>query len=118
MLLSAGILGTATGVWLFTELRALDRLDLMIGLSYVTLLTCRRYDDLRKPARGGARAPGHAGDTAPAGQPYVAAWLAVQAALQALENLRVGNTGVGDRVIIGFVGAIMGIGGGFCWCRC
>src|SRR5712672_4213191 len=39
MLLSAGILGTATGVWLFTELRAVDQLDLMIGLSYVTLLT-------------------------------------------------------------------------------
>src|SRR5450759_1802973 len=39
MLLSAGIIGTATGVWLFTTLRALDQLDLMIGLSYVTLLT-------------------------------------------------------------------------------
>src|SRR5450432_2517803 len=39
MLLSAGILGTATGVWLFTLLRAVDQLDLMIGLSYVTLLT-------------------------------------------------------------------------------
>jgi uncharacterized protein len=33
MLLSAGIVGTATGVWLFTELRALDQLDLVIGLS-------------------------------------------------------------------------------------
>ena len=39
MLLSAGIVGTATGVWLFTVLRAVDQLDLMIGLSYVTLLT-------------------------------------------------------------------------------
>ncbi len=39
MLLSAGIVGTATGVWLFTKLRELDQLDLMIGLSYVTLLT-------------------------------------------------------------------------------
>ena len=39
MLLSAGIVGTAVGVWLFTTLRALDQLDLMIGLSYVTLLT-------------------------------------------------------------------------------
>ena len=47
MLLSAGILGTATGVWLFTELRALDQLDLMIGLSYVTLLTIvGAHDDL------------------------------------------------------------------------
>ena len=33
MLLSAGIIGTATGVWLFTLLRALDQLDLVIGIS-------------------------------------------------------------------------------------
>ncbi len=39
MLLSGGIVGTATGVWVFTILRALDQLDLMIVLSYVTLLT-------------------------------------------------------------------------------
>ncbi len=39
MLLSAGIVGTAAGVWLFTMLRAVDQLDLVIGLSYVTLLT-------------------------------------------------------------------------------
>ena len=39
MLLAAGIIGTATGVWLFTMLRAVDQLDLVIGLSYVTLLT-------------------------------------------------------------------------------
>ncbi|HZQ13741.1 MAG TPA: sulfite exporter TauE/SafE family protein, partial [Pseudolabrys sp.] len=39
MLLSAGIVGTFTGVWLFTMLRAVDQLDLVIGLSYVTMLT-------------------------------------------------------------------------------
>ena len=39
MLLGGGIVGTAAGVWLFTMLRALDQLDLVIGLSYVTLLT-------------------------------------------------------------------------------
>jgi len=37
-LLAGGILGTASGVALFTLLRALDQLDLVIGLSYVTLL--------------------------------------------------------------------------------
>jgi len=30
MLLSAGIIGSASGVWLFTRLRALDQLDLTI----------------------------------------------------------------------------------------
>ena len=38
-LLAGGIVGSAGGVGLFTWLRALDQLDLMIGLSYVTLLT-------------------------------------------------------------------------------
>src|SRR6476661_6212181 len=38
MLFAGGILGTAGGVWLFTVLRSLDLLDLMIALSYVVLL--------------------------------------------------------------------------------
>ena len=37
-LLAGGIVGSAGGVALFTWLRALDQLDLMIGLSYVALL--------------------------------------------------------------------------------
>src|SRR6187431_1813575 len=39
VLLVGGFTGTAAGVTLFTVLRSLDQLDLMIGLSYVTLLT-------------------------------------------------------------------------------
>src|SRR5213592_4594937 len=38
MLLVGGVIGTFTGVWLFTLLRALGQLDLTIGLSYLTLL--------------------------------------------------------------------------------
>ena len=38
MLLAGGILGTAFGVWLFSILRAMDQLDLTIGVSYVLLL--------------------------------------------------------------------------------
>src|SRR5580658_7773266 len=37
-LLAGAVVGTAAGVALFTWLRTLDQLDLMIGLSYVTLL--------------------------------------------------------------------------------
>ena len=33
------MIGTALGVWIFTQLRALGQLDLMIALSYVVLLT-------------------------------------------------------------------------------
>ena len=38
MLLAGGIVGTSSGVWVFTLLRALNQLDLTIGLAYVTLL--------------------------------------------------------------------------------
>ena len=61
MLLSAGF-SARPGVWLFTEMRALDQLDLMIGLSYVTLLTIvgamMIYESVRAIFRD---APRHAG---------------------------------------------------------
>src|SRR4029077_19681296 len=59
---------------------------------------CRwRHDDLRKRARNHPYAAWHAGNAAAAWQPYMASWPAVQAAVQTLENLRVGNPGLGDR---------------------
>src|SRR5262245_50482136 len=39
MLLAGGIIGTASGVWLFTVLRRVGQLDITIGVSYVLLLT-------------------------------------------------------------------------------
>ncbi len=39
VLLAGGMIGTALGVWTFTQLRLLGQLDLMIALSYVALLT-------------------------------------------------------------------------------
>src|SRR5437763_6769698 len=38
MLLAGGIVGTASGVWLFTLLRAIGQLDITIGILYVVLL--------------------------------------------------------------------------------
>jgi uncharacterized membrane protein YfcA len=38
-LFAGGILGTFSGVWLFTRLRALGQLDLLINVSYLVLLT-------------------------------------------------------------------------------
>src|SRR5665811_1409262 len=58
----------------------------------------RRRHDLREPACREPRAQWHSCDAAPAGQPHLAAWLAVQAAVQALENLRIGDSGLGDRI--------------------
>ena len=66
-LLGGGIFGSAGGVALFTWLRALDQLDLIIGLSYVTLLEHRRRaDGRRKRARHHPQPPGQAGRIAPA----------------------------------------------------
>ena len=38
MLLAGGLIGTVSGVWLFTLLRAIGQLDITIGISYVLLL--------------------------------------------------------------------------------
>lgn len=38
-LLAGGLLGTGSGVWIFTTLRALGQLDLLISFSYLVLLT-------------------------------------------------------------------------------
>src|SRR5262249_51400466 len=38
MLLAGGFIGTASGVWLFTMLRAIGQLDITIGILYVLLL--------------------------------------------------------------------------------
>lgn len=114
MLLSSGIVGTATGVWLFTKLRSLGQLDLMIGLSYVTLLTSvggvMIYESVRAVlrARQGMpatlRRPGS--HTWVHGLPIKMRFKRSKIYVSAIPVWAIG-------FIIGFVGAIMGIGGGF-----
>src|SRR6185503_3929844 len=114
MLLSAGIVGTATGVWLFTELRALDQLDLVIGLAYVTLLTVvggmMIYESVQavlRTRRGGPatlRRPGS--HTWIHGLPFKLRFKRSKIYVSAIPVWAIGFS-------IGFVGAIMGIGGGF-----
>ena len=114
MLLSAGIIGTATGVWLFTLLRALDQLDLMIGLSYVTLLTAVGVMMMWESVQAVHRA--RRGQPAIIRRPGSHTWLH-----RLPLKLRFKRSKVYVSVIpvwtigflIGFIGAIMGIGGGF-----
>src|SRR5882757_8480114 len=114
MLLSAGIVCTAVGVWLFTKLRELDQLDLMIGLSYVTLLTAvggmMIYESVkaelrtRKGMPATLRRPGS--HTWLHGLPLKMRFKRSKIYVSAIPVWAIG-------FIIGFVGAIMGIGGGF-----
>ena len=114
MLLAGGILGTAAGVWLFTVLRSLDQLDLTIALCYVVLLTVvgglmvaesvRAIIREQKgrpvaPRRGGAHTWLH-------GLPLKMRFKRSKIYVSAIPVWMIG-------FIIGFVGALMGIGGGF-----
>jgi uncharacterized protein len=114
MLLAGGIIGTASGVWLFTMLRAIGQLDLTIGISYVLLLgivgglmvveSVRAIMRLRQGKPVELRRPGshmwiH-------GLPFKLRFKRSRIYVSAIPVWLIG-------FIIGFVGAVMGIGGGF-----
>jgi uncharacterized protein len=113
-LLAGGVFGSAGGVALFTWLRALDQLDLTIGLSYVTLLSVvgllmvvesaqaiarRRQGQPAELRRPGSHAWFH-------GLPLKIRFTRSKVYVSAIPVLAIG-------FIIGFLGAVMGIGGGF-----
>ena len=114
LLLAGGIVGTAAGVWLFTTLRALDQLDLAIGLSYVILLSIvgglMIYEGLRAIVRTQQgipvmlRRPGS--HTWLLGLPFKLRFKRSMIYVSAIPVWVIG-------FIIGFIGAVMGIGGGF-----
>jgi uncharacterized membrane protein YfcA len=114
MLLAGGILGTAFGVWLFTFLRAIGQLDITIGLAYVLLLTAvgalMAFESVKsiirtrqgKPVelrRPGSHAWFH-------GLPFKIRFKRSRIYVSAIPVCAIGFT-------IGFIGAVMGIGGGF-----
>ena len=114
MLLAGGIVGTAGGVWVFQILRSADLLDLVIALSYVMLLGAvgglmvteavraivRSYQGypvvLRRP---GSHTWLH-------GLPFKVRFKRSKIYVSAIPVLGIG-------FIIGFLGSLMGIGGGF-----
>jgi uncharacterized protein len=114
MLLGGGIVGTASGVWLFTMLRALGQLDLTIGISYVLLLgvvgalmVIESVQAILRSRRGKPvelRRPGS--HTWFHGLPFKIRFKRSHIYVSAIPVWAIG-------FIIGFVGAVMGIGGGF-----
>jgi uncharacterized membrane protein YfcA len=113
-LLSGGIVGTICGVFLFTWLRALDQLDLVIGLSYLILLSIigllMMIEGLHAILRSRQgkpvelRRPGS--HTWFHGLPFKLRFKRSKIYVSVIPVLAIG-------FVIGFVGAIMGIGGGF-----
>ena len=114
MLLAAGIVGTAAGVWVFTMLRAVDQLDLVIGLSYVSLLTTvgalminegiQAELRARRGGPGMLRRPGS--HTFIHGLPLKMRFKRSKIYVSVIPVWGIG-------FMIGFIGAVLGIGGGF-----
>jgi hypothetical protein len=114
MLLSAGIIGTAFGVWLFTELRALDQLDLVIGLSYVTLLSIVGALMIYESVRAELRA--RKGMPATLRRPGSHNWIHGLPLKMRFKRSKIYVSAIpvwAIGFVIGFIGAILGIGGGF-----
>ena len=114
MLLVGGIVGTAGGVWLFTALRSADQLDLVIALSYVVLLVTVGGLMVSEAIRAIVRTyQGHpvvlrrpGSHTWIHGLPFKVRFKRSKIYVSAIPVLGIG-------FIIGFLGSLMGIGGGF-----
>ena len=114
MLLSGGAIGTVTGVWLFTMLRAVDQLDLMIGLAYVTLLGVVGVLMVIESVRAVMRA--RHGGPAELRRPGSHAWFHRLPLKLRFKRSRIYVSVIPVWIIgaiIGFIGAILGVGGGF-----
>jgi len=114
MLLVGGISGTAGGVALFTLLRSADLLDLVIALSYVVLLVAVGGMMVSEALRAIVRS--YQGYPVVLRRPGSHTWLhglpfKVRFKRSKIYVSSIPVLGIG--FIIGFVGALMGIGGGF-----
>ena len=114
LLLIGGVTGTGLGVWLFTVLRQIGQLDITIGISYVLLLTSvgglMVWESIgailraRSGKRAELRRPGS--HTWVHGLPFKMRFKTSRLYISIIPVLGIG-------LIIGFIGAVMGIGGGF-----
>jgi uncharacterized protein len=114
MLLVGGIVGTAAGVWLFTVLRAVGQLDLAIGLSYVILLSTVGSLMIAESVRAIMRE--RHGKPVELRRPGSHTWFHGLPLKLRFKQSRIYVSVIPILVIgflIGFIGAVMGIGGGF-----
>jgi uncharacterized membrane protein YfcA len=114
MLLVAGLMGTTAGVWLFTLLRQLGQLDLTISLSYLILLGIVGSMMITESVRAILRARG--GRPSEIRRPGSHMWIHGLPLKMRFKTSKIYVSVIPIWVIgfvIGFIGAVMGIGGGF-----
>jgi uncharacterized membrane protein YfcA len=114
ILLAGGIVGTGLGVWLFTLLRSIGQLDLTVSVSYVILLSAvgglMVWESVRAVLRSRfgrpvtLRRPGQHHWVH--GLPLKLRFKRSKIYVSVIPVIAIG-------LVIGFVGAVMGIGGGF-----
>ncbi len=114
MLLVGGIVGTALGVWLFTLLRSIGQLDLVIALAYVILLCSVGSAMIVESVRAILRR--RRGEIQDVRRPGSHTWVHGLPIKVRFKQSRLYISVIPVWVIgfaMGFLGAIMGIGGGF-----
>ncbi len=115
MLLVGGIIGSTLGVYIFSELREIGQLDLIISLLYVvflgaigTLMTVESLRAIQKSRQNGGaapkRRPGHSGWIHKL--PLKVKFRKSKLVLSAIPIIALG-------MLVGILAAIMGVGGGF-----
>jgi uncharacterized membrane protein YfcA len=114
MLLVGGIVGTQGGVWLFTWLRTVGQLDITIGIAYVLLLTSVGAMMVADGARAMLRQ--RQGKPVPLRHSGSHTWIHGLPLKMRFKQSRIYVSAIPVVVIgwiMGFAGAILGIGGGF-----
>ena len=114
MLLIGGAIGTVSGVWVFTLLRSVDMLDLLIAFAYLSLLGTVGVLMITESVQAINRAA-H-GKPADLRRPGSHAWFHGLPLKMRFKRSRIYVSVIpvwAIGIIIGFVGAILGIGGGF-----
>jgi uncharacterized membrane protein YfcA len=114
VLLAGGLLGTVSGVWLFTLLRAIGQLDITIGVLYVLLLGIVGSLMVTESVRAIMRA--RHGKPIELRRPGSHTWIHGLPFKLRFKRSRIYVSAIPVWAIgfaIGFIGAVMGIGGGF-----
>ena len=114
VLLAGGLIGTVSGVWLFTLLRSIGQLDITIGVLYVLLLGIVGSMMVAESVRAIMRA--RQGKPVDLRRPGSHTWIHGLPLKLRFKRSRIYVSTIpvwGIGFVIGFIGAVMGIGGGF-----